>query len=59
MVQREGIITLSTPKENEQLVRLVLLEELVELKELMGSLQDLGGADSLGDSLVDGLFLRE
>ena len=59
MVQREGVITLSTPKENEQLVRLVLLEELVELKELMGSLQDLGGAESLGDSLVDGLFLRE
>ncbi len=56
MVQREGVITLNTPEQHEQLVRLVLLEELVELKELMGSLQAMGGADNLGDSLVDGLF---
>lgn len=56
MVQRQGVITLNTPEQHEQLVRLVLLEELVELKGLMGSLQAMGGADNLGDSLVDGLL---
>jgi Kef-type K+ transport system membrane component KefB len=57
MVQQDGTITLSTPVEHEQLVRLLLLEELVELKELIGSLQKMGGdTNSLGDDLVGGMF---
>ncbi|MFP4151345.1 MAG: cation:proton antiporter [Alkalispirochaeta sp.] len=57
MVQREGQITLSTPAANEQLVRLLLLEELVELKELIGSLERMGSSTrSIGDDLVGGLF---
>ncbi|MDA3950630.1 MAG: cation:proton antiporter [Spirochaeta sp.] len=57
MVQQDGTITLSTPAEHEQLVRLLLLEELVELKELIGSLQKMGGdTRSLGDDLVGGMF---
>lgn len=56
MVQRDGVITLTTPEENEQLVRLLLLEELVELKELIGGLEAIGSAGALGDSLVDGMM---
>ncbi len=57
MVQNEGSITLSTPGENEQLVRLILLEELVELKALIGSLEAMGKApDVLGNDLIGGLF---
>jgi hypothetical protein len=57
MVQKEGVIRLSTPSKNEQLVRLLLLEELVELKELMGTLEDMGrDSGSLGDDLIGGMF---
>jgi hypothetical protein len=57
LVQSEGTITLSTPAENEQLVRLLLLEELVELKEMIGSLQQMGGeARAMENDLVGGLF---
>lgn len=60
MVQNEGVITLSTPAANEQLVRLLLLEELVELKEMIGSLQKMGGeAQALENDLVGGLFVEE
>lgn len=56
MVQREQVITLTTPEAYEQMVRLVLLEELVELKELMAGLEAMGKEGNLGTSLVDGLF---
>ena len=58
MVQRDGRITLTTPEENEQLVRLLLLEELVELKDMMAGLEAMGSAETLGASLVDGMFGR-
>lgn len=57
IVQNEEEITLSTPAENEQLVRLILLEELVELKELIGGLQEMGTrTSSLEDDLIGGMF---
>ena len=54
LVQDDATLTLSTPMEHEQLVRLVLIEELVELKALMGGLE--GAAKEASDRLVDGLF---
>ncbi len=57
MVQQDAVITLSTPSANEQLVRLLLLEELVELKELIGALENMGRrSGTLGDDLVGGMF---
>ena len=54
LVQDGASITLSTPVQHEQLVRLVLIEELVELKALMGGLET--AAKEASDRLVDGLF---
>lgn len=54
LVQSGATVTLSTPAQNEQLVRLVLIEELVELKTLIGGLE--GAAKRASDRLVDGLF---
>lgn len=59
--QRDTVVTLSSSERNEQLVRLILLEELVELRDLMEGLQDMksreeGGTGPVGDDLVGGLF---
>lgn len=54
LIQEDATITLSTPIQHEQLVRLVLIEELVELKALIGGLE--GAAKEASDRLVDGLF---
>ncbi len=59
--QRGTVISLNTDGKNEQLVRLILLEELVELRDLIAGLQKMdesgpGGGGRLGDDLVGGLF---
>ncbi len=56
LVQRGSDISLVTAPENEQLVRLILVEEIVELKELFEGLQRLGDPGELGGSLLDGLL---
>ncbi len=54
LVQSDATISLTTPVQNEQLVRLVLIEELVELKALMGGLEV--AAKEASDRLADGLL---
>ncbi|MFP4550623.1 MAG: cation:proton antiporter [Spirochaetales bacterium] len=54
--QEGGTISVTTAPEHEQFVRLLLLEEMVELTDLMESLKAVQNPSALGQNLVAGLF---
>jgi Kef-type K+ transport system membrane component KefB len=54
--QNDQTIRISTAPEHEQFVRLLMLEEIIELTDLMESLKSVQNPQSLGQNLVEGLF---
>lgn len=54
--QEERRITVSTSEEHSQFVKLVVLEELVELTDLLDGLKQIGDPGRLGQNLAEGLF---
>ena len=56
LTQNGDTIQISTAPEHEQFVRLLMLEEIVELTDLMESLKRVKDPESLGQNLVEGLF---
>ncbi|MFP4426798.1 MAG: cation:proton antiporter [Spirochaetaceae bacterium] len=56
LVQRGTTLTLSYAPEKDQLVRLLVLEEILELKEMLDKLQKSQSPGQLGEELLGGLF---
>lgn len=56
LLQSGGEITLSTRPEDEQYVRLMLLEEILDMRDLVEGLKSLQSPDELGRDLLQGLF---
>ncbi|MFP4329350.1 MAG: cation:proton antiporter [Spirochaetaceae bacterium] len=56
LVQRGTTLALSYAPEKDQLVRLLVLEEILELKEMLESLQKSQSPGRLGEDLLGGLF---
>ncbi|MFW5689707.1 MAG: cation:proton antiporter, partial [Spirochaetota bacterium] len=56
LVQSGGDITLSTRPEDEQYVRLMLLEEILDMRDLVEGLKSLESPDELGRDLLQGFF---
>ena len=56
VLQAGGDITLSTAPEHEQYVRLMLLEEILDMRDLVQGLKSLESPDELGRDLLQGLF---
>jgi Na+:H+ antiporter len=56
VVQEEGFLTINLAAEHEQFIRLLVLEEIVELTDLLDGLKKIQDPGSLGSELADGLF---
>ncbi|TVQ20601.1 MAG: cation:proton antiporter, partial [Spirochaetaceae bacterium] len=56
LAQEDGDLTISMRPEDEHFVRLLVLEELVELTDMMERLKEFQSPGSLGQSIVQGLF---
>ena len=56
LIQREGKIELNTHPKNEAFVKLLVMESLIALKELLTGIQDMKSPDSMGEDLLGGLF---
>jgi Kef-type K+ transport system membrane component KefB len=56
IVQTETEIVLSTPPKNEQFVRLLLVEEILALQELLTGLESSQSPDRMGRQLLNGLM---
>jgi Kef-type K+ transport system membrane component KefB len=56
LVQDGGHITLNTQKTNEHLVRFIVLEEILELKDLMESMEKAKDSASMGKDFMKQLF---
>jgi Kef-type K+ transport system membrane component KefB len=54
--QEDGKIIINTDPKNEQFVRLLLLEEILELKDLLEGLQKMKDPGTMGEDLLQGLF---
>jgi len=56
MICKEDVIILNTPPENEDFVRLMILEVIVELKDLLLGVERLGNPDLMGADILQSLF---
>lgn len=52
-------IILSTQPENEQFVRLLMMEELLDLKDFLSGLESMQSPDMMGAELLMGMFSQE
>ncbi len=59
LTEQEDKIVLETRRRNEQLVRLIVLEELLELKDFLESVQKMKSPDTLGADFMSQLFIAE
>lgn len=59
MIQKECIITMSTLPEHEHFVRLLMLEEVLVLKDFLLGMESMKKPDMMGADLVKGLFAVE
>ena len=59
MAQHDSKLILSTDAEDERLVRFIVLEEILELKDLLASAQKMKSPDSMGTDLLAALFNDE
>lgn len=55
-VQKDTTITLNTAPENEQFVRLLMLEGLLELNDMLSGLKSMKSPDMMGADLLIGMF---
>ena len=58
-IQKNMGIELSTDAENKNLASLIVAEEILELKDLLEGIKDLGSPDGMCEELVSGLFSDE
>jgi len=49
-------IMLNMSPENQQLVRLILLEQILDLKEVLNGIQEMQSTDTMGADLLSGMF---
>ena len=56
LVRRGTTLSLSYAPRNDQLVRLLVLEEILELKEMLDKLQKSQSPGELGEELLGGMF---
>ncbi len=56
LIQREGKIELNTHPKDEPFVKLLVMESLLSLKELLSGIKDMKSPDSMGEDLLGGLF---
>ncbi len=56
LIQKEGKIELNTHPKDEAFVKLLVMESLLALKELLTGIQDMKSPDSMGEDLLGGLF---
>jgi len=59
MIQEECIITMSTSPEHEHFVRLLMLEEVLVLKDFLLGMESMKNPEMMGAELVKGLFALE
>ncbi|MFW6152172.1 MAG: cation:proton antiporter [Verrucomicrobiota bacterium] len=59
LTEQENKIVLETRRKNEQLVRLIVLEELLELKDFLDSVQKMKSPEALGADFMSQLFTGE
>ncbi len=59
LVQHENTITVSTSEENELFVRLIMLEEILGLKDFLSGLESMKSPDMMGADLMRGMFAAE
>jgi len=59
LVQKGAVIFLNTTPKHEQFVRLLVLEELLEMKDLLEGLKSMESPDLMGANLIMGLFAEE
>ncbi len=56
VAQEERTISITTSEEHSQFVKLLVLEELVDLTDLLDGLKQIGNPGRLGQDLAEGLF---
>ena len=56
VVQEQDALAINLSPAHEQFIRLLVLEEIVELTDLLDGLKKIGDPGSLGSQLVEGLF---
>ena len=56
VVQEEEGLAINLSPAHEQFIRLLVLEEIVELTDLLDGLKKIGDPGSLGSDLIEGLF---
>ena len=59
LVQKDNTISVRTSPVHEQLVRLLLLEEILELKDLLKSMESMKDPEKMGANLLMGMFSEE
>lgn len=59
LIQSDSTITVSTPAENEMFVRLLVLEEILGLKDFLAGLESMKSPDMMGAELMKGMFAAE
>ena len=57
IVQDDVHITISMPLQYEHVGRLIVLEEVLALKDLLDSAKDMQSPDQMGTDLVSNLFV--
>lgn len=59
MVRREGTVLVHVPPRHEAFVRLLLTEEILALKELFRSVEEVAGSDAMERDMLAGMFESE
>jgi Kef-type K+ transport system membrane component KefB len=56
LTREQAVLRLNTALEHEQIMRLIVLEEILEMKSLLEDVQKMDSPDRLGRDLASGLF---
>ena len=56
LIQEGGRLQINVPADNQHIVRMILLEELLSLSDLLESTKQMKGLDEMGSDLMSGLF---
>ena len=56
VVLKENFLTVNTQPENEQFVKLLIIEEVLVLKDFISGLEGMRSPDMMGAELLKGMF---
>ena len=56
LVQEDNRLIVNVPSSNQAVARMILLEELLSLSDLLESTKQMKAVDEMGSDLMDGLF---